>query len=615
MLEKLEKTVSRSLHKLISDREGKTHWCFPCEGSVSVTCDYIFMMHFTGFVRSDIQDKMANYIQRNMNPDGGWPLFPGGASDPSSSVKSYYALILSGRRGFLVENRSSDLILMKGGASEANVFTKIMLAQFGQIPWRDVPYLPVEMMLVPKASRFHISKLSHWSQVVLAPLLLLYTDRVQAINPTREGCRELFLSGRPQGKPRSTVGTAMCLLDRAGSILDPYVPKAIRGKAREKTWKWIVNRLSSRDGFGAIAPSTILLYEALLFCSPIDNIFKASGIGASRATGLQKIFLESMIIQDADEAYLQPTTSPVWDTAISVIALEEANKALHGTEKYVRIALDQATAWLAEKQLPNGAWAFQYDNPKSPDVDDTAMCNASLKAALPEYDPKSAESWMATMISKNGGFGAFSVDCDSEYLSEMPFADHEGMIDPPTSDITGRVLWSLKSHDTKSVDFLVRNQKENGAWEGRWGSNYLWGTWSAVIGLKNASRSDYRILLILHRVKNFLLSTQNTDGGWGESCNSYHEPYTRPSESTAFHTAIALLTFLEIDSGDTAGGAVDRGVSWLIDNVDESGSWTDTGFNAPAVPRFFYLKYNGYAKYFPVWALSKYLNSEINNGG
>lgn len=613
----VDEAVSRATQGLLALQREDGHWCFEFEADCTIPSEYILMMHYMDEVDPSLSERLARYIKRHQNNDGGWPLYPGGEVDISCSVKAYYALKLAGEdpeASHMVAAR--NCILARGGAARANVFTRIMLAQFRQIPWRGVPFIPVELMLAPSWMFIHINKVSYWSRTVMVPLFILVSLRRQARNPTGIGIDELFVippqKERRWFPVRSVLNRVFLFAERTARHLENLIPWGMRRAAIRRAELWMIERLNGEGGLGAIFPAMVNAYEALdaLGYSPNHPLRQT----AKRA-------LELLLIDRNEEAYCQPCVSPVWDTGLSLLALEEAG----ANETKIRCGLK----WLADRQLleekgdwqqycgslPGGGWAFQYRNDYYPDLDDTSV----VAWAMHRVDPRTygerirrAADWLVGMQSQNGGFGAFDANNTSYYLNEIPFADHGALLDPPTEDVSARCLTLFSclgeqySKAAKRVfKYLLRLQRPEGCWWGRWGTNYIYGTWSVLVALERAGidpKSE-----AVQRAVGWLHSIQNDDGGFGESNDTYYEGKCQPgmgSVSTPEQTAWAILAFLA--AGEVHSESVQKAIEWLLNNQNEDGLWSCDRFNAPGFPRVFYLRYHGYSAYFPLWALARY---------
>lgn len=628
-LSELERAIQRATDALLGLQHPKGYWCFELEADCTISAEHILMMHYMDEVDAEIEKKLASYVRARQGRDGGWPLYYGGSADLSGSVKAYYALKLAGdspEAPHMVKAR--ETVLRLGGASRANVFTRITLAMFEQVPWRAVPFLPVECVLLPRWFPFHLSKVSYWSRTVMVPLFILYTLKARARNPRQVSIRELFITDPWQATDyfpvRSALHRAFLVLDRLGLKLEPWMPQWLRRRAVKKAEAWMLERLNGEGGLGAIFPAMVNAYEAL------DSLRYAAD-HPLRVQARQA--LQNLLVIDKDKTYCQPCVSPVWDTAWACVALQEVD----GGRSHA--ATQKALDWLVQRQLfdepgdwrstrpeaRGGGWAFQFQNPHYPDLDDTAIIGYAMhKTGQKRFEQsvQRAAEWICGMQSKNGGFAAFDADNGHTYLNEIPFADHGALLDPPTADVSARcimLLAQLAARDPRCqsalqrcLNYLSLEQEYDGAWYGRWGTNYLYGTWSVLIALKELGvpPHDDRV----RRAAAWLKSVQRVDGGWGEGNETYFEPSKRGrgDRSTSFHTAWALLGLMS--AGEVRSDAVRRGIDFLVRTQQTNGFWNAPDFNAPGFPRVFYLKYHGYDKYFPLLALARYRNLAVSEG-
>ncbi|SCX81999.1 squalene--hopene cyclase [Thiohalorhabdus denitrificans] len=618
----LDQAIAAAEAALVDHQFPDGHWCFELEGDCTITAEYILMMHFMGEIDPGLQERMVRYLRARRDPaHGGWPLYPGGPFDVSGSVKAYYALKLAGvdpEETPMAEAR--EAILAHGGAARSNVFTRFLLAQFGQIPWRGVPMVPAEIVLLPTWFPFHLSKVSYWARTVMVPLSILYTRRVRARNPQRLGVRELF-TVPPERERRyfpvwSWPNRLILSIERTAARAEPLFPQRIRERAVHEAAHWFIERLNGEHGLGGIFPAMVYAYEALdhLGYGP-DHPYR---IRAGRA-------LRNLVVERGDEAYCQPCLSPVWDTALACHALTEANggtppeEGSRGMDWLRPRQVEEGGDWTADNpDLAGGGWCFQYENPHYPDLDDTAtVANLLHNGGDSEQEAdriRRAVDWVVGMQSRDGGFGAFNADNTYHYLNEIPFADHGALLDPPTSDVTARCVGLLGRVDHPeagaalrgAVDFLQRAQEPEGPWFGRWGTNYVYGTWSVLEGLSQAGL-DMNEAWIRQAVR-WLKSVQRPDGGWGEENDTYFQPERarRAPRSTPFQTAWALLGLMA--AGEARSPAVRAGVDYLLATQGADGGWEAPWFTAPGFPRVFHLKYHGYNKYFPLQALARYRN-------
>jgi len=617
--EKLEEAILRARETLLALQHPHGYWCFELEADCTIPAEFILMMHYMDEIDEDLQAKIAIYLRRHQGDHGGWPLFYGGRFDMSCSVKTYYALKLAGDSSdapHMVKAR--EAILSHGGAARCNVFTRITLALFGQIPWRGVPFIPVEIMLLPPWFPFHISKVSYWSRTVAIPLSILCSLKPRAKNSKGINVRELFTIPPEQERHyfpvRSRLNHFFLFLDRVGHFIEPFIPKKIRGLAVKRAEEWFTERLNGIDGLGGIFPAMINAHEALACLGyPSDHPYRVT----------TKEALKNLLVIGGETAYCQPCMSPVWDTALSCLALQEetngmaSENVLHGLDWLRdRQLIDEPGDWRENHPgLKGGGWAFQFSNSYYPDLDDTSAVAWAMDQTDPKRYRKSIQraiDWICGMQSRNGGFAAYDADNTYYYLNEIPFADHGALLDPPTSDVSARcatVLAQLGDHNRvlkACLDYLRKEQEENGSWFGRWGTNYIYGTWSVLAALEKASSlSDQEHI---RRAAAWLKSMQRPDGGWGEDCDTYFYPERagRGDASTSFQAAWAMLGLMA--AGEVDSPEVRKGVEYLIRTQRANGLWKDEWFTAPGFPRVFYLKYHGYAKYFPLWALARYRN-------
>ncbi|MEQ8764029.1 MAG: squalene--hopene cyclase [Planctomycetota bacterium] len=616
----LGEAVDRAKAALLGAQRDDGHWCFELEADCTIPAEYVLMLHYLGERSPELEVKLGRYLRARQGEHGGWPLYFGGKLDLSCSVKSYWALKLIGDSPEAPHMiRAREAILQRGGAARANVFTRITMALFGQIPWRGVPFTPVEIMLFPRWFPFHLSKVSYWSRTVMVPLVTLCSLRARAKNPTGIGIAELF--GAPPDRERyqddahSLWGRVFLVLDRIGRRLERWIPKRMRARAIAMAEAWTIERLNGEDGLGAIFPAMVNALEMLLWLG--HDADSEPCLTARRA-------IDKLLVVEDETAYCQPCLSPIWDTAISCLAIQEADRGHSG--EAVRRGLD----WLLPKQLTDepgdwreerpdlagGGWAFEYANPHYPDLDDTAMIGWALVQSGRPEDLAAADRaarWLHGMQSKNGGFAAFDIDNTCYYLNEIPFADHGALLDPPTADVTARcltffgILDSEEWHEVidRSLRYLAAEQEETGSWFGRWGTNYVYGTWSVLAGLEHVrDRVDDEVIAQAVR---WLEARQNVDGSFGESNDSYEDPeLAGRGPGTSFQTAWAMLALIAAGVGERA--SVRMAAEYLMATQGDDGLWHDEWYTAPGFPRVFYLRYHGYRKYFPLWALARYRN-------
>ena len=628
--DELGAAVTRATDALLAAQHEDGHWLYELEADATIPAEYVLLVHYLGEPPNlELERKIARYLRRIQRPDGGWPLFANGAPNISASVKAYFALKVIGDDVNAEHmRRARRAIHAMGGAEMSNVFTRIQLALYGAIPWRAVPMMPVEIMLLPQWFPFHLSKISYWARTVIVPLLVLNAKRPIAKNPRGVLIDELFIDGPSKAGllPRQSHQSALWFaffrtIDHVLRALDGLLPKRTRKRAIRQAVAFVDERLNGEDGLGAIYPAmanAVMMYDVLGY----------SENHPSRAIARRSI--EKLIVIREDEAYCQPCLSPVWDTALASHALLETGDmraeeaALRGLEWLGPLQiLDVRGDWISRR--PNvrpGGWAFQYANPHYPDVDDTAAVvmamdrMARLRGAHVYCKAISrAREWIVGMQSSDGGWGAFEPENTQHYLNNIPFSDHGALLDPPTADVSARCLSMLAqlgetpaTSDTarRAFKYLIEEQAGDGSWYGRWGMNYIYGTWSALCALNAVGmpHADPRI----GRAVKWLELVQNEDGGWGESGTSYkldYRAYER-APSAASQTAWALLGLMA--AGEVNSEVVARGIDYLLTQQKEDGLWDETLFTGTGFPRVFYLRYHGYRKFFPLWALARYRN-------
>jgi len=617
----LDATIKSAKNKLLEQQHENGHWVYELEADCTIPAEYILMNHFVGEIDDKTEEKIAQYLRDKQNEEGGWALYTDGNFDLSCSVKAYFALKLVGDNQHDEHMiRAKTMILSHGGAAHCNVFTRITMALFGQVPWRATPFIPAEVIILPKWFPFHIDKVSYWSRTVMVPLFVLCTLKPTAVNPRGIDIRELFTTPPEDElnyfKVTTALKRAFLILDRVGRAIEKLVPEFVRRYSIRKCEQWFLERMNGKHGIGGIFPAMVNVYESLVI------------LGYSKEDPKRKLArqaIDALLIQHDNSMYCQPCVSPIWDTALVSQALIEAEK-----NQQISIEVENALGWLKEQQLsnepgdwriqkpelPGGGWAFQYSNYYYPDLDDTSMVAWAMhRVNKKEYaEPiRRAADWVAGMQSNNGGFSSFDINNTHFYLNEIPFADHGALLDPPTADVTGRAIALLSLADREKyakniedgINYIQLEQEDDGSWFGRWGTNYIYGTWSVLTALEIAGENpqqDY-----IRKAVEYFQKTQNSDGGWGESNDSYYPPkHYRPHKSTAFQTSWVLLALLA--AGEVKTNVVKKGVNYLISNQLSNGQWYDESFTAPGFPRVFYLKYHGYPKYFPLWALACYRN-------
>jgi squalene-hopene/tetraprenyl-beta-curcumene cyclase len=630
----VDKMLGDATEALLKQQRADGHWVFELEADATIPSEYVLLVHYLAETPNlELERKIGVYLRRIQSREhGGWALFHDGPFDISATVKAYFALKMIGDETDAPHMvRAREAIHARGGAIKANVFTRILLALYGETSWQNVPTVPVELILLPRWFPIHLSKMSYWARTVIVPLLVLAARRPLARNPRGIRVPELFVEGVPVVSPRAPHQSAgwsafFAALDWCLKRFEPYWPKSMRQRAIDRCVSWTTERLNSEDGLGAIYPAmanSVMMYD----------LIGRRESDPDRAIARKSV--ELLLVVKDDEAYCQPCVSPVWDTALAAHALMEAKDA--GADAAVvrslewlrhRQVLDVKGDWAEERpDVRPGGWAFQYNNAYYPDLDDTAVVVMALdrarERAAPNVDYKEAiargREWVEGLQSKNGGWGAFDADNAYYYLNNIPFADHGALLDPPTDDVSGRCIGMLAQlgagpenrHLKQGIDFLRKSQMPDGSWFGRWGVNYIYGTWSSLAGLNAAGvPSDDPIMT---RAVDWLAAIQNADGGWGEDCSSYRLDYKGyvPAPSTASQTAWALLGLMA--AGQVDHPAVARGMRYLEATQGKDGLWPQEHYTGGGFPRVFYLRYHGYPKFFPLWAVARYRNLKAGN--
>ncbi len=628
----LDRAIAAATEALLARQRPDGHWVFELEADATIPAEYVLLRHYLGEpVNAPLEAKIAVYLRRIQGAHGGWPLFRDGDLDVSATVKAYFALKMIGDDPQAEHmTRAREAVRARGGAERANVFTRIMLALFEFIPWGAVPVMPVEIMLLPKWFPFHLDKISYWSRTVIVPLLVLMAKRPIARNAKGVRIDELFLDspanlGPTPKAPQQKASWFWFFrgVDNVLRVIEPLLLRRLPAHQRaiDRAVAWVGERLNGEDGLGAIFPAmanSVMMFDVLGY--PESHPQRA----------IARTSVEKLLVVHEHEAYCQPCVSPIWDTGLVCHTLLEVGggRAIAQVKKGLdwlvpKQILDVHGDWIARRpNLRPGGWAFQYVNAHYPDVDDTAVVAMAMdrvqkisgrqdfRASL-----ERAREWIIGMQSDNGAWGAFDADNEFYYLNNIPFADHGALLDPPTEDVTARCVSMLAVFgDTvtnskavaRALDYLRRTQLADGSWYGRWGMNYIYGTWSVLCCL-NAAGLD-PASPVIRKAVDWLVSIQNADGGWGEDGTSYKLDYNgyERAPSTASQTAWALIGLMAAGAADHP--AVKRGIDFLLRTQGPDGLWAEERYTATGFPRVFYLRYHGYAQFFPLWALARYRN-------
>jgi squalene-hopene/tetraprenyl-beta-curcumene cyclase len=621
--ENLQEVIQRALDHLLSLQTPEGYWVGELEADTTLESDYIFFLYVLGKLDNRRCIKLANYIRRRQLPDGGWNIYAGGPSELNATVKAYVALKLAGDSpGAPHMARARCQIHELGGVESTNSYTRLYLALGRVLPWSYVPAIPPELILIPSWFFLNIYSMSSWTRAIVVPLMLVYARKPHWDLPLTAGVEELFrdTSGRIPAFEwdRRLVSwrNFFLVLDRIFKWHEKLPWKPLRQRALHHARKWLLEHLERTEGLGAIYPAMVNSVFAL----------RALGYSADDPLTAREIgHLAQFEIEEGDTLRIQPCVSPVWDTAVTMFSLQEAGLPPDHP------ALVKAAGWLLDHQVLGGGdwqvknpdvdpggWAFEFRNDFYPDVDDTGFVLMALRrvaypdSARLEQALRRGTAWVLSMQNRDGGWGAFDRDNDSAFLTRVPFADHNAMIDPSTGDLTARVLeylgqlkWPASDpRIQRAVSFLRRDQTPEGPWYGRWGVNYLYGTSGALRALEALGLGKG---LESQRAVAWLRAVQNPDGGFGESCASYDHPELKAGHhSTASQTAWALIGLLA--AGEVSERAVKHAVGYLLDQQRENGAWAEAAFTGTGFPRVFYLKYHLYRNVFPLYALARYRN-------
>ncbi len=619
-LAKVDHTVSRSQEYFRREQHASGYWHRPLEANATMNAEYIFFMHFMGRVNAERQARIVANLRATQLEDGSWALYPDAPGHLSNTIEAYFALKLAGTPATdeaLVKARR--FILAHGGLAKAGVFTRIFLAYFGQFPWDGVPAMPAELILLPNWFPINIYEMSSWARGTVVPLLALMAKRPSVPIPPEHAIDELWCTAREdadysfaRSSETFTWRNFFLVLDRTLKILGRIPLRPLRARALVAAGEWILSHQDVNGGWGGIQPAMVNSVMALHALGYPDH-------HPAVAKGIQAI--EDFVIEEGDQLFFQPCVSPTWDTALAAKALLDTGTPADDP------ALQRAAQWLLENQifkggdwqvknpdLEPGGWAFEFANDWYPDTDDTAVILMVLRRiSLDDTRAKARAiqrglNWTLGMQSRNGGWGAFDTDNLRELFNKIPFADMEAMLDQPTADLTGRHLelmgdygYDLDMRQAKrALAFIRRTQESNGSWWGRWGVNYIYGTWSVLSGLR-AIGEDLRQPYVRRAVA-WVKSVQNEDGGWGETCDTYADPtLAGRGPSTPSQTAWALLALLAGE--DEISPELVRGIDHLTQGQQGDGTWNELHFTGTGFPRHFYLRYYMYRNYFPLMAL------------
>ncbi|MBD3265839.1 squalene--hopene cyclase [bacterium] len=616
----VRKSIEAARNFFLSKQTEEGYWIFDLENDSTIVADYVYLMHYVGQVDEKRQEKAINLLLKIQQEDGGWNIYYGGPSNLDATIKCAFALQLAGYdHSFPPLAKAGEFIRRMGGLQEVHSYNRFYLSLFGQFPWEKVVAIPPELMFLPTSFYFNIYEISSWSRVILVPMSIIWALKPIKTPPANVDCTPWW-SDRADKNGKNILDTFSwktffftldAILKRSNRFYAPFT----RREALRRAESWMLDHISRGGGLGGVFPSmqnTIMALDALGY--EADHPVMQGAMND----------LLGLMVEREDDLWFQPCFSPVWDTAMVAGALERS-----GMEPE-HPALRKSVEWLIDKEVrfkgdwqiknpyaPAGGWAFEYENDFYPDTDDTAMVLMALKdARIPDEEKRQAAmhrglEWLISMQSSDGGWGAFDVDNNKEIFNLIPFADHNALLDPSTADLTGRVLECLAAlgHNqdfepaNRAIKFLLNQQEADGSWYGRWGVNYIYGTWQVITGLTAIGLPTEHPSI--QRGVQWLLRHQLEDGGWGETCATYDDPDQKgKGPSTPSQTAWALLGLM--NGGAGSHEAVTRGIRYLITTQKTDGSWDEKEFTGTGFPKVYYLRYTGYRNYFPLMALGKY---------
>lgn len=617
----LKAAILRAQGNLLRLQHDEGYWCGELFVDATLCADYVLYMHWAGAVDAVLQEKCVQHIRARQCPDGGWNIYEGGPSEVSASVKAYFALKLAGATVDEPEMEAARACILRlGGVPRMNTYAKLYLALLGQFPWKYLPTVPVEIMFFPQICFFHLYELSSWSRAMLVPLAILNHFKPTVVLPREKHIGELYPTGSQQQflgvheeRRFWTWPNFFLRCDRMLKALSHLPWKPWRNVALKKAEQWMTERMGEgSDGLAAIFPAMLNAMIALKALGYSDD----HPLVAKARRDFQGLFVD-----DPEDFRIQPCLSPVWDTAINLIALRASG--LPDTHA----ALEKARAWLEAREVrqpgdwaiknpapePSG-WAFEFNNVYYPDADDTMMVLMALHRMGRRAEPVFARAlkWLLSFQCRDGGWAAFDKDVTQRWLQDVPFADHNAILDPSCSDLTGRTLELLGAigYDPQSrrvrraVGYLRRTQEPDGSWYGRWGVNYIYGTWQVLRGLRAIGEDLSQDWIVRARI--WLESCQNDDGGWGETCASYDDPKLKgQGASTASQTAWALMGLRAAAAPGLESESIRRGLDYLLHTQAADGSWPEPFTTGTGFPKVFYLRYDMYRNNWPLLALAE----------
>jgi squalene-hopene/tetraprenyl-beta-curcumene cyclase len=613
----VETAIEAARTCLLEKQSDAGYWVGELQGDSILESEFILLKFILGQEHDPELPLITNYLRRLQQPDGGWAMYPGGAADLSGTVKAYFALKLMGDNPDAPHmQRACEVVRKLGGAERCNSFSNFYLAVLGQISYDVCPSIPPEIVYLPKWMYFNLYAVSAWTRTMILPLAIVSTLRpVRELRP-EQGIPELFTGtdfslGKLRGMPNSWREMFL-LIDLALKQYHKLPFHHTRQEAMRAAEQWLVERMEGSEGLGAIFPPMVYILI----------VFKALGYPEDHPKVVEAHqHLRDLFIREGDTIRIQPCHSPVWDTGLALHALAESGL------KPESEAATGAAQWLIDKECrtasdwqmncpdvePSG-WYFEFSNPHYPDVDDTAMAVMALRrcgGSKARDSIRRGLHWLLAFQNDDGGWAAFDRTRERPLLEHVPFADHNAMQDPSCPDITGRVLEcfghcgfsAARPMARRAIDFIRRRQESEGCWFGRWGVNYIYGTWQVLTGLKSIGEKmdrDY-----IRRAADWLRSVQKPDGSFGESCDSYEDPSLKGiGASTPSQTAWGAMGLMAV--AGPRDPAVEKAIQWLVNHQDADGNWEENYYTGTGFPKVFYLKYHLYRLYFPLTALSRY---------
>ena len=621
----VDNAITRAQDYFVREHNPEGYWYYPLEANATMDAEYIFFNHFMGRVDEAKHKRLCEHLLAVQGDSGAWPLFYKGPGHLGNTIEAYFALKLTGySASHPALTRAREFILAQGGLAQAQVFTRIFLAYFGQFPWRGVPAVPVEVVLLPNWFPINIYEMSSWARGTVVPLSMILSQRPYISIPDASGVSELWKDPPERSDLNFPCSPRFVSWENFFIALDHFLKfvgkspiKPLRGKALRKAERWVLDHQDVNGGWGGIQPAMLNSVMALHSLGyPHDHPAMAKGIQA----------IEDFLMETDGHLLFQPCVSPVWDTVWAVKALLDSGfpndhpVVVKSANWIIDQQIFKTGDWqIKNPQLEPGGWAFEFANDWYPDVDDTAVILYTLKR-VQELEEKKKDralargvNWTLGMQSRNGGWGAFDTDNTLDLWNQMPFGDMKAMIDPPTADLAGRLLEMMGAFGydlefgraRRALEFLHREQESDGSWWGRWGVNYIYGTWSVLMGLRAIGEDLKRPYV--QRALTWLKNCQNVDGGWGEDCLSYWDQNKAgKGESTPSQTAWAVLGLLAGE--EEISPAVLHGIRYLLIQQESVGSWPEYFFTGTGFPRHFYLRYYGYCNYFPLMALGQFRN-------